>query len=135
MCDTYRGFVRQNTHRFAELFQHLLEAREPLVFHCTAGKDRTGFAAALILSALGVAPSLVMHDYLLTNERLQPPAQSRFGLAPEVSAALWSVQPAFLQAAIDTVDRDYGGMEAYLRQGLGLGEAERAELRRRYLED
>src|SRR4051812_1335142 len=44
MQDTYRGFVRHNTQRFAEFFQHLLASDEPTVFHCTAGKDRTGFA-------------------------------------------------------------------------------------------
>ena len=70
MQETYRGFVRHNTHRFASLFSHLLESDDPLVFHCTAGKDRTGFAAALILLALGVSRDDVMRDYLLTNERL-----------------------------------------------------------------
>src|SRR5437868_7530628 len=64
MQDTYRGFVRNNTHRFAALFAHLLESNEPLVFHCTAGKDRTGFAAALILLSLGVSHDDVMRDYL-----------------------------------------------------------------------
>src|SRR3569832_197717 len=46
MQDTYRSFVRTSTHRFAEFFGHLLESDEPTEFHCTAGKDRTGFAAA-----------------------------------------------------------------------------------------
>jgi len=54
MQQTYRAFVHDNAPRFAELFGHLLESDAPLVFHCTAGKDRTGFAAALILLALGV---------------------------------------------------------------------------------
>lgn len=67
MQDTYRGFVHDNAPRFAELFRLLLASDAPLVFHCTAGKDRTGFAAALILLALGVPRDVVMHDYLLTN--------------------------------------------------------------------
>ena len=54
MQQTYRGFVHDNADRFAELFAHLLADDAPLVFHCTAGKDRTGFAAALILLALDV---------------------------------------------------------------------------------
>ena len=54
MRDSYRGYVRNNTHSFRTLFAHLLEDRAPLVIHCTAGKDRTGFACALILHALGV---------------------------------------------------------------------------------
>lgn len=133
MQDTYRGFVRNNTHRFAELFGHLLERGEPTVFHCTAGKDRTGFAAALILRSLGVPESDVMRDYLLTNERLKPMEASRHGLAPEVQMVLWRVQPEFLRAAFDAVDADYGGMEAYLREGLRLREAERERLRELYL--
>ena len=54
MRDSYRNYVRQNTASFRALFAHLLEDRAPLVIHCTAGKDRTGFACALILHALGV---------------------------------------------------------------------------------
>ena len=50
MHDTYRSFVTENAPRFAQLFELLLDSDAPLVFHCTAGKDRTGFAAALILS-------------------------------------------------------------------------------------
>lgn len=133
MQDTYRGFVRHNTHRFAELFAHLLERAEPTVFHCTAGKDRTGFAAALILRSLDVSEADVMHDYLLTNERLKPMEASRHGLAPELQSVLWRVQPQFLQAAFEAVDADYGGVEAYLREGLRLGQAERARLRELYL--
>ncbi len=134
MQETYRGFVRHNTHRFAELFGHLLESDAPLVFHCTAGKDRTGFAAALILRSLGVAEADVLRDYLLTNERLKPLEPSRHGLAPEVQMVLWRVQPEFLQAAFETVEADYGNVEAYLREGLGLGERERERLRSVYLE-
>jgi protein-tyrosine phosphatase len=54
MRDSYRNYVRNNTQNFRALFAHLLEDRAPLVIHCTAGKDRTGFACALILHALGV---------------------------------------------------------------------------------
>lgn len=134
MQDTYRGFVRHNTHRFAQLFAHLLERDEPTVFHCTAGKDRTGFAAALILRSLDVAQADVLRDYLLTNERLRPPDTSRYGLAPEVQAVLWRVQPDFLHAAFEALDADFGGLEGYLREGLALRDAERRRLRELYLE-
>jgi len=135
MQETYRNFVRVNTPRFASLFEHLLDAHEaPLVFHCTAGKDRTGFAAALILRSLGVSDDDVMRDYLLTNERLKMPDASRYGLTPEVGAVLWRVQPEFLHAAFEAVDADYGGLEGYFREGLGLRGAERERLRQLYLE-
>ena len=134
MQDTYRGFVRGNTPRFASLFAHALEASDaPLVFHCTAGKDRTGFAAALLLLALGVPRDVVMHDYMLTNGLYQPPVASKHGLSQEVASVLWRVQPEFLEASFDAVDVDYGGVEGYLREGLGLGERERARLGEMYL--
>jgi protein-tyrosine phosphatase len=133
MQDTYRGFVRHNTHRFAEFFGHLLESGEPTVFHCTAGKDRTGFAAALLLHALGTPQDEVMRDYLLTNERLKTPDGARYGLAPDVAAVLWRVQPEFLDAAFEAVRSDYGGLQAYFEDGLGLGSQERERLRSLYL--
>src|SRR5512141_1104619 len=67
MRDSYRNYVRYNTPSFRSLFAHLLEDRAPLVIHCTAGKDRTGFACALILHALGVPDDVIAEDYLLTN--------------------------------------------------------------------
>jgi len=134
MQNTYRGFVRHNTQRFAEFFGHLLESNEPTVFHCTAGKDRTGFAAALVLHALGASAEDVMRDYLLTNERLKPPTVSGWQLPPEVANVLYRVQPEFLHAAFQAVEQDYGGLDGYLREGLGLREAERERLREFYLE-
>ncbi|HWI81830.1 tyrosine-protein phosphatase [Ramlibacter sp.] len=134
MQDTYRGFVRHNTHRFAQLFAHLLASDVPTVFHCTAGKDRTGFAAALVLRSLGVPHDEVMRDYLLTNERLKPMQASPHGLAPEVQMVLWRVQPDFLQAAFEAVAADYGDIEGYFRDGLNLREPQRERLRELYLE-
>jgi protein-tyrosine phosphatase len=129
MEDTYRGFVRHNTHRFAEFFAHLLASGEPTVFHCTAGKDRTGFAAALVLRALGVHEDDVMHDYLLTNERLQLPDMDSYPLPRQVLEVLWRVQPEFLHAAFQEVDASFGSLETYLREGLALRDAERSLLR------
>jgi protein-tyrosine phosphatase len=134
MQDTYRNFVRGNTPRFASLFRHVLDTQAaPLVFHCTAGKDRTGFAAALVLLSLGVPRDVVMQDYLLTNDRLQGRVPAS-GIPAAIHAVLWSVQEDFLHAAFEAVDEDYGGLEAYLRDGLGLGDSERKRLRELYLE-
>jgi protein-tyrosine phosphatase len=132
MQDTYRGFVRHNTHRFAEFFGHLLQSNEPTVFHCTAGKDRTGFAAALVLRALDVPHEDVMRDYLLTNERLKMDSAG-WTLPPHAAKVLLRVQPEFLDAAFEAIEQDYGGIDDFLRYGLGLREAERARLRELYL--
>ena len=129
MRDSYRGYVEHNTPRFRALFAHLLEDRAPLVIHCTAGKDRTGFACALILHTLGVADDVIAEDYLLTNRfyRRDPSASS--DLPDEVRQVLGTVQPTFLAAAFQTIDAGYGSLDNYLRDGLGIGAAERDALR------
>lgn len=133
MQQTYRDFVVCDTPRFAELFAHLLASDTPLVFHCTAGKDRTGFAAALILLALGVSREDVMEDYLLTNQLLKLPPFPGSVLLPEVRAVLEGVQADFLEAALHVVEREHGNMESYFTNGLGLGTAQRARLAALYL--
>src|ERR1700737_3077152 len=134
MRDSYRNYVRHNTASFRALFAHLLEDRAPLVIHCTAGKDRTGFACALILHVLGVPNDLIAEDYLLTNRfyRRNPSASS--DLPDDVRQVLGSVEASFLAAAYDAISADYGDLENYLHDGLGLGARERAALEARYLE-
>jgi protein-tyrosine phosphatase len=134
MEDLYRSLVNQQAPRFAELFEHLLQDDAPTVFHCTAGKDRTGWAAVLILRALGVPQDVVLHDFLLTNALYQHPATPGHGIAPEVLAVLWSVRPSFLQAALQAVEVEHGGLPRYLRQRLGLTDAALAALAERYLQ-
>lgn len=136
MCESYRNYVRHNTPSFRALFTHLLEDHAPLVIHCTAGKDRTGFAAALILSLLGVSEDLIVDDYLLTNRlyRIDPATARSIELPDEVKAVLISVEGSFLAAAFDTIRSDYGGLESYFEDGLGLRARERAILEAHYLD-
>lgn len=134
MQETYRSFVKVNADRFARLFQLLLQSDAPLVFHCTAGKDRTGWAAALILLALGVSREQVMEDYLLTNAHYRRPAAAAGSHLPEeVLDVLWRVQTPFLDSAFELVNRDHGGMDRYLAEVLGMDRAARAQLALRYL--
>ena len=131
---TYRDFVVGNSERFAELFAHLLASDDPLVFHCTAGKDRTGFAAALILRVLGVAQPVVMQDYLLTNELFRMPATVKRAAPQEVLEVMWRVQETFLNAAFKAVDGEFGGLPAYLEKTLRVGPREQARLAELYLQ-
>jgi protein-tyrosine phosphatase len=135
MRDSYRGYVEHNTPRFRALFAHLLEDRAPLVIHCTAGKDRTGFACALILHTLGVSEDIISEDYLLTNRFYRRDPNHSTDLPDEIRQVLGSVQASFLAAAFEAIEADYGDLESYLRDGLGLGKAERAHLEARYLQD
>jgi protein-tyrosine phosphatase len=134
MRDSYRSYVHQNTPRFRNLFAHLVADRAPLVIHCTAGKDRTGFASALILHTLGVPHEVISEDYLLTNRFYRRDPSASTDLPDEVKEVLGTVRASFLAAAFEAIDADYGNLESYLREGLGLGPAERDELEARYLE-
>jgi protein-tyrosine phosphatase len=134
MRDSYRNYVRDNTSSFRALFAHLLEDRAPLVIHCTAGKDRTGFACALILHALGVSSDLIAEDYLLTNRFYRRDPSSSSDLPEDVGQVLGSVETSFLAAAFETIGADYGNLENYFSDGLGFGARERAALEARYLE-
>jgi protein-tyrosine phosphatase len=134
MRDSYRSYVQQNTPRFRTLFAHLLEDRAPLVIHCTAGKDRTGFASALILHALGVADEVIAEDYLLTNQHYKRDASNASDLPADVLDAIGSVEASYLGAAFEAVSNEYGDLETYLRDGLKLGTPEQTALKARYLQ-
>jgi protein-tyrosine phosphatase len=134
MRHSYRNYVTHNTQAYRTLFAHLIEDRAPLVIHCTAGKDRTGFALALILHALGVPKAVIDEDYLLTNRYYRrDPAATSTDLPEDVRAVLATVDGSFLAAAFDAVRSEYGDIETYLVQGLGVGPSERAALEARYL--
>lgn len=133
MRERYRALVNDQAHRFAELFECLLEADAPVVFHCTAGKDRTGVAAALVLLALHMPLELVRQDYLLTNAVFRHPPVPASDTPQDVVAVLWRVQDDFLDAALGAIDDDQGGIETYFVRRLGLGPAARDALAARYL--
>jgi protein-tyrosine phosphatase len=134
MRDSYRSYVQENTPRFRALFTHLLEDHAPLVVHCTAGKDRTGFACALILHTLGVPDEVISEDYLLTNRFYRRDPSVTSDLPDVVLQVIGTVRAAFLATSFEAISADYGGLDAYIRDGLGIGEAERAQLYALYLE-
>src|SRR6516162_5206858 len=121
MRESYHGYVRLNTHSFRELFTHLVNDEVPVVVHCTAGKDRTGFACALILHALGVPEKTIGEDYLLTNRFYRRDPAAAPDLPDEVRQAIGSVNASFLAAGFETISERYGDLEGYFRDGLGLG--------------
>ena len=136
--DAYREFVTLESARasYRRLFTSLADSgRHPVLFHCTTGKDRTGWAAAALLLFLGVPMAAVMDDYLLSGTRLAPvlePVIAGFvarGGDPALLRPLLDVRPAYLDAALDEVARRYGSMEAYVAVGLGLDAGTRDALR------
>jgi protein-tyrosine phosphatase len=136
--DRYREFVNLPSAQaaFGSLLRSLAdEAYRPALFHCTTGKDRTGWAAATLLLLLGVPHSDVMADYLESNGHVLPafaPIVETFAARGGDPALLWpllEVRPAYLRAGLDEVDRRYGSMERYADEGLGLDAGARAALR------
>ncbi len=135
MEELYRGLINDQAHRFAELFEHLLQADAPVLFHCTAGKDRTGVAAALVLLALGVPRDSVLQDFLLTNQFFERPTLRHSEFPVEALEVLFGVRQSFLHAALHAVDEDHGGVQRYLSHRLHLSDAALQTLAARYLED
>ena len=107
----------QDTYR--EFFRIVSEERNtPLLFHCSAGKDRTGIAAALLLGALGVDRKVIIEDYMLSAEYLKGKYDAIVQAHPEF-APLTTVRKEYLEAAFQTIDSDYQGLENFLRNQLG----------------
>jgi protein-tyrosine phosphatase len=129
---TYREYVVDHVAVFADLLHHLLAAsRRSVLFHCAAGKDRTGVAAALVLTALDVPRAAIMEDYLLSNRFFRPLGpRSTDGIPDDVREAIVKVRPAYLDAAFAAMTEGWGGPDAYLEKALGIGPGERAALRR-----
>jgi protein-tyrosine phosphatase len=140
MIDINRELAIRQQGLFRRMFAAMLAERGPVLLHCAAGKDRTGFAAALVLFALGVPEAAVMYDYLLTGRYLVATdevdrVQAKYGLAvePAVLLPLLEARPEYLQTALATVQDEFGGIETYLREALGVDEHARKELRGRLL--
>lgn len=103
---------------FAVLDQALAASPGPVAFHCSAGKDRTGLVAGLLLRAAGVRDEDVLRDYLLTDERIEPLRPQlladgvALGFPSDGYARMLEVRPAFLRAALDAVDDELLGWAA-----------------------
>ncbi len=135
LTDHYRDYPRRCAPGFRTLFGTLTDGtHRPLVFHCTAGKDRTGFASALLLTLLGVPWETVMEDYLRTNDLWT----GHVGRYPELDidtrAAIVEARTPYLEAAFEVVRADYGSPEAFADKALGLDRAGVERLRSDLLE-
>jgi protein-tyrosine phosphatase len=144
MCEVYDSFVRvpEACASYARLLTSLATDGLPQLFHCTAGKDRTGWAAALLLEVAGVDRDTILADYLLTNEVSSATREKYLALVAEhlgadkvaVYEPTMIVEPQYLQTAYDAVEADYGSVEGYLRDGLGLDDSVVEALRSRLVE-
>lgn len=137
MIDGYRAFPKEQAASYRVLFDRLLHSDKAVIVNCTAGKDRTGLATALVLSALGVPRDTIMQDYLLSNSALDMDrllADAGLNALPaDAIKPLLDVEPAYLDAAFEQIDKDYGSVENYLKRELGVDRAAIQRLRQRML--
>lgn len=142
MCVVNREFVLEQGGRFKEMFANLLAQSEGgALVHCAAGKDRTGFAAAMTLAALGVPKSTIVEDYMLTGnyyivDKEIDGIRQKAGWVGDLNGLrpLLEVRESYLQSAFDAIAENFSSLDHYLEDVLGLGQSERAELQGRYLD-
>ncbi len=126
--------------KYQPMFEELLalDGGKALLFHCTAGKDRTGIGAALVLSALGVSKELVLKDYAATNEYWTGREQMMKtligqGMDSTRVRGMMAADPAYLGKTFAAIDRQYGSMNAFLVKEMELTPEKLGALRAKYL--
>lgn len=148
MLELYRALPAWMAPRIRGLFECIATGKAPVVVHCSAGKDRTGLAIAVLLSALGVARETIIEDYLITNragdfEQFIVTRQGQLGLgdahqpllamSAEMRRVLFAADAAYLQAAFDFIDQKYDGIDAYLSTSVRIPEHTLATVRKHML--
>ncbi len=139
----YRDFVGLPTARaaYGRLFRAVAgEAHRPALFHCSTGKDRTGWAAAAFLLLMGVSRDLVAEDFLLSERLLRPiiagvtRSFEKKGGDAELLRPIFGVHREYLEAALDEMRRRLGSVECYFADGLGGGPATQRAIREAFIE-
>ncbi|MGC4037627.1 MAG: tyrosine-protein phosphatase [Chitinophagaceae bacterium] len=128
--------------RYKPVFDELLTMNKDsaLLFHCTAGKDRTGIGAALILYALGVDEKTIMDDYLATNyyrtaenEKAINAMVKGYGMSESTAKNMMAAKESYLQATFTSIKSQYGSIDNYLEHEMGLDKKKIKKLREMYL--
>jgi protein-tyrosine phosphatase len=140
---TYREFITLPSANaaFRQLFVEMGDKNQlPALYHCTTGKDRTGWASAALLTLLGVPKDKVFEDYLQSNVYILPAYKSFIdhfvaaGGDPSIPHDILGVKVEYLQASFDQVNTQYGSIENYFDKGLGIDRAGQQKLRDRFLQ-
>jgi len=143
LIDANKEFITDYKDVYSKFLKDLISSDGPTLFHCTAGKDRAGFAAAITLVALGVPKEKVIDDYMKTNtftaDRIdemldQIKLMSLFQTDVEVLRPLLGVEREYIETAFKTAEETYGSLENYIKEGLEISDKEIIELRSLLLE-
>lgn len=142
MVGSYRLILKQRTSEHSQVLHALAQDSVPALMHCAAGKDRAGVTVAVTLLAVGVERDAILADYLESNAKHRRYKVRRSGDAstaytPEIMdllSPLFDARAEYLAAAFETIDETWGGVDAYLEQGLALTPQTRERLRQRLLD-
>lgn len=155
--EMFKGFYRTSPYRFkeslSEMFNSLAENKAPLAFNCSAGKDRTGMAAALILTALDIPREVIEQDYALTEKvanfgqremvrRMRAEQQGKTASAPhsgieamprEARNVFMGSNPIFIRAMFEELEKNHGSARNFIRDELKIDDAKIARIQQLYL--
>ncbi len=143
LIDANKEFVSNYTGVYEEFLRNLIDDEGPALFHCTAGKDRAGFAAAITLIALGVSKEDVIQDYMKTNQFTQERIEEIIGQIElmtlyqtdaEILRPLLGVEREYIETAFQTAEKKYGSLEDFIRNGLNISDEDIQKLRNKFLE-
>ena len=138
LVETNKEFISDFSGVYKGFIESLIENQEPTLFHCTAGKDRAGFAAALVLLAVGVPEKIVIEDYMKTNKYTEETIQdyinkinlySLGSVDAEILRPLLGVEERFIRAALDEIKQKYGSVENFIRDELEIPDQSIIELK------
>ena len=138
LVETNKEFISDFSGVYKGFIESLIENQEPTLFHCTAGKDRAGFAAALVLLTIGVPEKIVIEDYMKTNKYTEETIQdyinkinlySLGSVDAEILRPLLGVEERFIRAALDEIKQKYGSVENFIRDELKIRDESIIELK------
>ena len=143
LVDANKEFVTNYTAVYEDFLRGLIDEDGPTLFHCTAGKDRAGFAAAITLIALGVSREDVIEDYMKTNiftkdkidemiDKIK--LMSLYQADAEILRPLIGVERIYIETAFKTAEEKYGSLENFIREGLNISDEEIQILRNKFVE-
>lgn len=143
MLDFYKDYVTENPEIIKKIITEILESNQPVLYHCTAGKDRTGITTALILTILKFDKETIYNDYLLSNNYRKKLIDKRLNLANnlhflypkmdiKVLEKLSWVETDYLDAAFNEINKKYGSIDNYIQNVLGISEDKRQEYIEKY---
>ena len=143
LIDANKEFVSDYVEVYENFLRGLIDDEGPILFHCTAGKDRAGFAAAITLIALGVSKEDVIKDYMKTNQftkkRIeeiikQIELMTLYQTDAEILRPLLGVEREYIETAFHTAEEEYGSLENFIKNGLNMSDEDIKKLRNKFLE-